>query len=136
MNPSFGSQIVFLGRKLLNNFIRAQTLIAYDNPKKPLLKLLVTSTACTLLISLALRGDTPPVLKSHQQSASTAVGALVIPNFRGASDMEICKLRDGVEEQQDGLRELLLEQLEDEHLSPLGRVEPFRCLVPLSLITM
>jgi hypothetical protein len=77
----------------------------------------------TFFLSVAARGDALPEPERPQQRASSTVGTLIIPNFKGLSDSEICKIRTEVEEQQAGLRELLLEQLEDETLSPVGRAE-------------
>jgi hypothetical protein len=95
--------------------------------------LLVSLTASTLLMGIALRGDTSPEPKhpqrnKPQQTAPAPVVPLVIPDFKGASDSQIVKLRDGLEEQQVYLQEVLLEQLQDEKLSPLGRVETIALL--------
>lgn len=82
-----------------------------------------------LLISVAQRGAMrTDVAHAQEENVPTRPIPLVVPDFHGASDAKIVALRNGVEEQQDFIRRTLLEQLQDEHLSPLARMETISLL--------
>ena len=91
-------------------------------------KLLLPSAALALLLSMALEGKTQDNTTGAPKSEPVGQIILVVPNFKGASDSEVMRVRDGVEDQQRFIRRTLLEQLKDEHLSPLARTEAISLL--------
>ena len=72
---------------------------------------------------MASAGKAQDETVSAQKSDAAPSISLVVPNFKGASDSEIARLSDAVEEQQEFIYRTLLSQLHDEHLSPLARTE-------------
>ncbi len=86
-------------------------------------KLVMFSTAVVLLIGLATAGKTQDETASAQESEVAPQIILAVPNFKGASDREVARLIDSVEEQQNFIRRTLLEQLRDKNLSPFARTQ-------------
>ena len=95
-------------------------------------KLFMPSAVLGLLIGIAPLGKTQDKKASAQKSDLAPPLVLVVPDFKGASDDEVVRLRDDVEEQQEFIRRTLLNQLEDTQLSPLARSETLSLLGNIS----
>ena len=88
--------------------------------------------ALALLLGVAPIGKTQDKTADAQKSDLVTPDVLVVPDFRGASDDEVMRLRDDVEEQQGFIRLTLLNQLKDTQLSPFARTETLSLLGNIS----
>ena len=80
------------------------------------------------LVAIVSVGKAQDDAANAQKSDVAKPIALVVPNFKNASDDAIFNMSNSVYEQQEFIRRTLLDQLQDENISPLARTETISLL--------